>query len=396
MATPNSVHEYLTLVEKSDLLEKDRLAVFVKAQGELPFPPATPRECANAFVKEGLLTRFQAKLLLAGKWRNFYLGGKYKVLDHLGSGGMGMVFLCEHRHMRRRVAVKILPPEKNGNNDSVQRFVREAQAVARLDHPNLVHAHDIDCDAGVYFIVMEYIDGVSLQHLIESRGPISVPRAVSYACQSAAGLHHACEAHLVHRDIKPSNLLLDRGGIIKILDLGLARFSNVEDRLTQMIDSKTVLGTADYLAPEQARDSCVDIRADIYSLGALFYFLLVGKPPFEGGNVAQKLIAHQTKTPMLVSAVRADIPPGVANVIASMMSKNPANRPQTPLEVVSRLRPWFEEVPPPTPEELPESRYTPHRDIDTMSRLSTVATMSSAMRSKILQSAASVAANGQS
>jgi eukaryotic-like serine/threonine-protein kinase len=390
MATPHTVPDLFGLIEKSELLEKDRIASLAQHFAERPRPPASAKECALALVKEGCITTFQAKLLLAGKWRNFFLGGKYKVLDHLGTGGMGAVFLCEHRYMRRRVALKILPPEKNQAPGGLQRFIREAQAAGRLDHPNIVRAHDIDCDSGVHFFVMEYVDGVSLQHLIQARGPLSVSRAVNYACQSASGLQHAWDAQMVHRDIKPANLLLDRLGLIKILDFGLARFTQCNDHLTQMLDSKTVLGTADYLSPEQARDSAVDVRADIYSLGALFYFLLVGKPPFDGGNVAQKLIAHQTKTPPRADAQRPEVPAGIADVIAQMLEKDRDRRPTTPLRVIEALQPWLEDVPPPTPEELPESRYTHHRDLDTLSKLSTVASMSMAMRSKILQSAAAL------
>jgi serine/threonine protein kinase len=211
-------------------------------------------------------------------------------------------------------------------------------------------------------------------------------RSVNYACQAAAGLQHAFEAGLVHRDVKPSNLLLERSGVIKILDLGLARFAQCNEHLTKVLDSKTVLGTADYLAPEQARDSAVDVRADIYSLGALFYFLLVGKPPFDGGNVAQKLIAHQTQMPARVDSVCTDIPAGVADVVARMLAKNRDDRPTTPNEVIELLQPWLRDVPPPSPEEMPESRYTHPRNLDTLSKLSTVASMSMAMRSRILQS----------
>jgi serine/threonine protein kinase len=389
MATPQTTAEFIELVAKSELLDKSRIAAFVEKCGP-DGPPPNPRDCAAALVAEGTLTTFQAKLLLVGKWRNFFLGGKYKVLDHLGSGGMGTVLLCEHRHMRRRVAVKVLPPDKIDTPGSLHRFVREAQAVARLDHPNIVRAHDIDCDGGVHFLVMEYVDGVSLQHLVATRGPLDTDRAVNYVCQAAAGLQHAYAARLVHRDIKPANLLLDRTGVIKVLDLGLARFDQGHDQLTQMLDSKTVLGTADYLAPEQARDSNVDIRADIYSLGALFYFLLVGKPPFDGGNVAQKLIAHQTKTPASVDALRPEVPVGVAVVVERMLAKDAADRPQRPNDVIELLRPWLRPVAPPAPEELPENRFSHHRDLDTMSKLSTVATMSSAIRSRILGSAAAL------
>jgi serine/threonine protein kinase len=386
MATPQTPFDYVALVEKSDLVEKGRAASFLQTCDDRT-APKTPKECAAALVKEGLLTAFQARLLLAGKWRNFFLGGKYKVLDHLGTGGMGTVYLCEHRHMRRRVAVKVLPPDKSQAPGSLMRFMREAQAVARLNHPNIVRAHDIDRDGGVHFLVMEFVDGVNLQHLISTRGALSVARAVNYICQAAAGLQHASEASLVHRDIKPSNLLLDRTGIVKILDLGLARFEHHDDYVTGLLDSKTVLGTADYLAPEQARDSNVDIRADIYSLGALFFFLLTKQPPFDGGNVAHKLIAHQTTTPAAVDSMRPDVPEGVADVIASMLAKDPAERPQTPNAVIRALRAWLEQVPPPSPEELPEHRYTHHRDLDTMSKLSTVSSMPATVRSIIRRSA---------
>jgi serine/threonine protein kinase len=391
MATPHTTAEFLDLVERSELLDRNRTATIARKWQEAGTTPGSSRECALALINDAVLTKFQAKLLLAGKWRNFFLGGKYKVLDHLGSGGMGTVFLCEHRHMRRRVAVKLLPPEKSQAPGSLQRFLREAQAVARLDHPNIIRAHDIDCDGGVHFLVMEFIDGASLQYLVESRGPASVARCVNWICQAASGLQHAHEARLVHRDIKPSNLLLDRAGIIKILDLGLARFEHSTDQLTQMLDSETVLGTADYLAPEQARDSQVSGSADIYSLGALSYFLLVGKPPFDGGNVAQKLISHQTKIPQRIDSLRPEIPSGIADVVAAMLGKYPAERPQSASEVIALLEPWLEEVPPPGADELPESRYTHHRDVDTMSRLSTVASISASMRLKIFESTSSVA-----
>ena len=390
MATPVTTADFLQLLEKSELLEKYKINAITQKWAEANATPADPLACANQLVQDAVLTTFQAKLLLAGKWRNFFLGGKYKVLDHLGAGGMGTVLLCEHRHMRRRVAVKLLPPDKSQSPGSLQRFLREAQAVATLNHPNIVRAHDVDCEGGVYYLVMEYVDGVSFQHLIESRGPTTVDRAVNWVCQASAGLLHAHRAYLVHRDIKPSNLLLDREGVVKILDLGLARFENGNDHLTQMLDSKTVLGTADYLAPEQARDSQVDIRADIYSLGAVFYFLLVGKAPFDGGNVAHKLIAHQTKIPTRVDAINNKICKGVADIVAAMLAKDPAQRPQSPDVLLGMLQPWLVEVPPPTPEELPIFRYTHHRDIDTMSRLSTVASISATMRSKILESASSV------
>src|SRR5262249_50912874 len=210
--------------------------------------------------------------------------GTYRVLERLGWGGMGLVYLCEHKLMRRRVAVKGLPSAKSKDPAALDRFQREARAVAALDHPNIVHAYDIDQDESLHFLVMEYVDGASLQEIVKKVGPMDVHRAAHYMQQTCLGLEHAHDAGLVHRDIKPGNILVDRSGVVKVLDMGLARFFNdEEDILTKKYD-ENVLGTADYLAPEQALDSHgVDIRADIYSLGATFYFLLTGRTPFGEG-----------------------------------------------------------------------------------------------------------------
>ena len=252
---------------------------------------------------------------------------------------MGAVFLCEHRHMRRRVAVE---DSRAAPSDPthVQRYQREAQAIAMLDHPNIVRAFDLDREGNLHFLVMEYVDGASLQYLIDSRGPLAINRAVNYIAQAAFGLQHASDAGLVHRDVKPSNLMLDWSGTIKLLDLGLARFARRADNVAAVSDSKIVLGTADYLVPEQARSSSVDIRADIYALGAVAYFLLTGKPPFDGGSVAQKLIRHQTEVPKPADAVRPEIPAGVAGVVARMLAKSPAERPHSPARVIADLSSW--------------------------------------------------------
>jgi serine/threonine protein kinase len=330
------------------------------------------------------LTEFQARLLLQGKWKNFFLAGKYKVLEHLGTGGMGMVFLCEHRHMRRRVAVKVLPPDPS-DPDHVRRFLREAQAVAMLDHPNIVRAFDVDREGNLHFLIMEYIDGASLQFLVDARGPLAVDRAVNYVAQAALGLQHAHDHGLVHRDVKPSNLMLDWGGTVKLLDLGLARFSRRHDNVTQTSEYKVVLGTADYLSPEQAQSSEVDGRADVYALGAVAHFLLTGHPPFDGGNVTQKLLRHQNEVPAWVSTVRPDVPVAVAQVIARMLAKDAAKRPASPVRVISELRSWVEDVSPPTPEEMPPSRYAPHRDMDTNARHSTMSLLSKSSRALLLK-----------
>src|SRR2546422_8098494 len=230
---------------------------------------------------------------------------------------MGKVYLCEHKFMRRRAAVKILPTSRSNDPSALERFYREARAVAALDHPNIVRAYDIDQDDNLHFLVMEYVDGASLQDIIRKTGPMNPTRACHYLYWSAIGLQHAHAAGLIHRDIKPGNILVDRQGVVKILDLGLARFFNDDqDLLTKKYD-ESVLGTADYLAPEQAIDShTVDGRADIYSLGATFYFLLAGQAPFAEGSVAQKLLWHQNRAPKPIREVRPEVPEPIARVVA--------------------------------------------------------------------------------
>jgi serine/threonine protein kinase len=372
------------LIAKSELVARPALDEYVALLQSADVAPATPAEFATRAVRDKVLTPFQARLLLQGKWKNFYLAGKYKVLEHLGTGGMGSVFLCEHRHMRRRVAVKILPPDP-GDPAHVQRIRREAQAVAMLDHPNIVRAFDLDREGGLHFLVMEFIDGASLQYAVDSRGRLPIDRAVNYIAQAALGLQHAHDNGLVHRDVKPSNLMLDWAGTVKLLDLGLARFSRAPDNLTQVSDSKTVLGTADYLAPEQARSSQVDGRADVYALGAVAYFVLTGKPPFDGGSVAQKLIRHQTEVPAPVTTLRPEIPAALAAVVARMLVKDPAARQPSAKGVIAELRPWVVDVPPPTPQEMPPARYTPGQDVDTKARHSTMALMSKSSRDLLLK-----------
>jgi serine/threonine protein kinase len=356
MPSPTTIDEFLELVRKSGVVDDKRLAAHVEKVRAAGTLPANPSLMAGLLVRDGLLTHFQAEQFLQGKWRRFTIG-KYKVLERLGQGGMGSVYLCEHKLMRRRVAVKVLPTNKAEDTSSLERFYREARAVAALDHPNIVRAYDIDQDDKLHFLVMEHVDGSSLQEIIKKAGPLEVLRACHYIRQAALGLQHAHEtAGLVHRDIKPGNILVDRNGIVKILDMGLARFFHDEDDLLTKKFEENVLGTADYLAPEQALDShSVDIRADIYSLGATFYFCLTGRTPFAEGTVAQKLIWHQTRQPKPLRSLRTDVPDGIVSIIDKMMAKDAAQRYPTPAAVAEALAPWTQTpIPPPPDNEMPQ------------------------------------------
>src|SRR5437667_534887 len=355
MPAPTTVEELIDLAKKSGVVDDKRLDAAMaklRAAGTLPKEPG---KLAGILVRDGVLTHFQAEQFLQGRWRRFTIG-KYKVRERVGQGGMGSVYLCEPKFMRRRAPVKVLAAAKAEDPSSLERFYREARAVAALDHPNIVRAYDIDQDDKLHFLVMEYVDGASLQEIVKRSGPMDITRAAHYVRQSAIGLQHAHDAAgLVHRDVKPGNILVDRTGAVKVLDMGLARFFNdEEDILTKKYD-ENVLGTADYLAPEQALDSHgVDIRADIYSLGATFYFCLTGKTPFNEGTVAQKLIWHQTRQPKPIRTIKPEVPEGVGAIIEKMMAKEAAQRYQTPQEVVEALESWTQTpIPPPPTEEMP-------------------------------------------
>src|SRR5438552_924671 len=208
MPAPGTVDEFLDLIRKSGVVEEKRLSPYLEKLRAAGKVPTDPGKMARLLIDNSILTHFQAEQLLQGKWRRFTIG-KYKVLERLGSGGMGSVYLCEHKLMRRRVAVKVLPTAKAAEPSSLERFYREARAVASLDHPNIVRAYDIDQDDKLHFLVMEYVDGASLQEIVKRSGPLDPIRASHYIRQAAMGLQHAHEsAGLVHRDIKPGNILV--------------------------------------------------------------------------------------------------------------------------------------------------------------------------------------------
>ena len=350
MTAPTTVDDFVRFVRKSELLDQERFATYLESTRARGDYPATSEQLAQALIRDEFLTYYQAEQLLAGRYKSFYVGGKYKVLERLGVGGMASVYLCEHRVMRRLVALKVLPRVGADDPSTLERFHREARAVARLHHPNIVDAYDVDQQGKLNFLVMEYVDGVNLEDYVAHLGPLEPGRAAHYVTQAALGLHHAHGAGMVHRDIKPSNLLIDRSGTVKILDMGLARlFHDESDNLTRSSDVQLILGTLDFLAPEQVVDSHdVDIRADIFSLGATLYYLLTGRGPFHEATTAKKLagLHFQSLTPL--RDIRPDVPLGLASVIGTMLALDPSRRHQTPLEVVEALAPWVKaSVPPP-------------------------------------------------
>ncbi len=289
-------------------------------------------------IEQEVLTDFQAKSLLTGKHKGLKIG-PYLILKKIGAGGMGVVYLAEHQKMHRKVALKVLPEDRIHDKLALERFYREARSVAELDHPNIVKAHDVNEDAGIHYLVMEYINGITLHRYLEKKGTMPWKMAANVLQQVCRGLQHAHERGLIHRDIKPANLLIDKAGQIKILDLGLARsLEKKHDNLTaNLSDGKDVQGSIDFVSPEQAFGKQVDIRADIYSLGATAYTLVSGKTVVEGTPV-QKLLQHQMNMPKPLHLLNKSVPEAFSFVIQTMLEKQPEDRYATPADILTALK----------------------------------------------------------
>jgi serine/threonine-protein kinase len=358
--TPVTPHDLADAMRRTQLVSAPYLdAVIAEADR---FPDAA--SLATRLVELNVLSQFQAKITLQGNI-DALVFGPYRVLEQIGEGGMGNVYKAWQPRLNRLVALKTIRSDllaKQGN--AIRRFNREAQAIAQLRHPNVVILYDADEVNGVHYLAMEYIDGIDLSRMVGEQGPLPIPLACNYIRQAAMGLQHAYEAGLIHRDIKPSNLLVTRAvptrlgsgtpapgfsgtmpsatSVVKILDMGVARLAESlddDDRSTTTLTQQgALIGTPDFIAPEQARDaSRADIRADIYSLGCSFYYLLTGLVPFPDGTAIEKLLKHQLDPPVPVESLRRQVPAAVLKIVSRMMAKDPGARHQTPQEVVDEL-----------------------------------------------------------
>lgn len=374
-----TLHGFVEALTNGPLLEPAQRAELPQIQARC----TDSRALAQELIRRGWLTPFQVNQIALGRAADLTMG-PFILLERLGEGGMGQVFKARHTTLNRVVALKVIRRECLNNPRAVQRFLREIRVTSKLEHAHIVRALDADQVEGVYYIAMEYVEGIDLARLIKQSGPLPVAQACDYIRQAALGLQHASDLGIVHRDIKPSNLLvtrtiddrargsgirlpvpartsastpLPRGntaefpwGVIKILDLGLARLSDPDTgvSVTHLTQLGTVMGTPEYIAPEQARDShTCDIRADLYSLGCTFYFLLTGQPPFTGHSLTDKLLAHQIDEAKSINEVRAargsdqpvlpTVPQPVEEVIRRLMAKRPQDRYQTPTELANTL-----------------------------------------------------------
>jgi serine/threonine protein kinase len=350
----DSIETFLAILQRMQVLTPQEVQ---EVTHELGPHFTSPRDLAHYFTEIDWLTTYQAHLLFSNRWEELTVG-PYLILDRLGEGGVSKVFKAWDTVKGRTVALKVLHQHLMDRSAAVREFQRELQAVTRLSHPNIIRTFDAHQVEALHYFAMEYVEGVDLDCYVRQSGPLPIEQACDYVRQVALGLQHAHQLGLVHRDIKPANLFLvnppsgplalGRRGpdpVVKILDWGLARVrpdaGDPTDRASLDLDAEKglLIGTADYIAPEQARDPClVDIRTDIYSLGCTLYFLLVGQPPFRGGSLMQKLLQHQDAERPLVREVRPDVPEELAIVVQRMMARHPEKRYAIPLLVAAALR----------------------------------------------------------
>ena len=329
---------FLVVLEKSGLLNTEQ---FAEAQ-DATLLTSDAVELAEMLIRQELITPWQSTQLLAGRHSLFL--GNYALMDLLGRGGMGSVFLARHRTMNRRVALKVVSKQVGKDPASLDRFLAEARLIASLDHPNIVQAYDVGKESDRFYIVMEYIEGQDLEAIVQEHGLFGFEEVADCIRQAAEGLAHAHGRNMIHCDIKPSNLLLSDQGVIKILDMGMARLAESGEDSGEQVDHK-VLGTIDYMSPEQAMDGPdFDHRADIYSLGCTLYFLLTGHPPFDEGTLTQRIVKHQTQPPPDILAEQPDTPQELVDICMKMMAKDPADRYQSAEEVAVLLTGWHEPI----------------------------------------------------
>ena len=339
----------MPFASSTDLLDWLDSNLFLNAEQveELrPLSQAKPE--LYAFAKEMLrrawMTPFQINQILKDNADNLVVGSN-RLQMRLGEGAMGQVYKAWNVRLGRVVAVKMLHGDHMFNGKAMERFRREMQTTAQLDHPNIVLVRDADEIRRIPYLVMDFIIGIDLAQKVKKEGPQPLRESVEYIRQAALGCQHAFERGIVHRDLKPSNLILTKGPdgepLIRILDFGLARFEHAETDQKPLTQIGRILGTVDFIAPEQAQDAHgVDVRADIYSLGCTLFYLLTGQPPFQGADQLEKLTARlQNEAPPL-RHVRADAPAELEQVVAKMLARHPAERFATPAEVAQALAPF--------------------------------------------------------
>jgi eukaryotic-like serine/threonine-protein kinase len=368
-AAPANVKDLSALVVRSKLLSADDLTAALRAL-KASGTDATDIDAARRLLVAGKhLTEYQAALLLRGHSEGFFLG-PYKILELIAKGRMAGVYKAVHE-TGQMVAIKVLPASKARDPEILARFKREGRLLTQLDHPNIVRAFQVGEADGRHYLVLEYLDGETLEDTLERRKKLPVAEAIRIIHQTMAGLQHLHERKMIHRDLKPANLMLvgppakkgeespDR--TIKILDIGLGKAVFEEASAAPIEPNKitadgTLIGTPDYLAPEQARSAKnVDIRADIYTLGCVLFHALTGQPPFPDKSVLNQVMRHANEPPRPLSDFFSEVPGGLQDVMNKLMAKDPAKRYATPHQAAQALSAFLRNTPAtrPAPAPLP-------------------------------------------
>ena len=338
-----SLEEFRSTLLASGVIDAQQLQEF---EASLSPPRKNAEELAKSLVQHRKLTKYQAAHIYQANELPLVLGS-YLIEDKIAAGGMGRVYKGRHRRIDRTIAIKLLPPETVKSPKAIKRFYREARAAARLNHPNIVRAYDMDEHQGIHYLVMEYVPGKDLASIVKQDGPLEFGLVTNCILQAAEGLAYAHDQGIIHRDIKPANLLVTRRGpghdepIIKILDMGLARISTAAGIDDDSVLTRTgqVMGSVDYMSPEQATDTrTADQRSDVYSLGCTLYVLLTGKLPFYEKSVLKRVLAHREKPVPDARELRPEIPSYLAELCQRMMAKRPEERPQSMSEVIESLQ----------------------------------------------------------
>ena len=330
----SDTRKFLRTVMASKLADVDDIKRVITAL-LVESPKFTPHRIADGLIEAGVLSKWQTRMLMRGKKRGFFLGN-FMLRKPIGRGAMSVVYLGRHLVMQRDVALKILPPEEAGDERMVNRFRRESMVAAQLDHDNVVRVFEFGELGDKHFLAMEYVDGLNLHELVDRDGPMSIGFALDIIAQAACGLGHLHSMSIIHRDVKPTNLLIKHDGVVKIIDMGLAKMPNAE---LPGLAPNQLLGTADFVAPEQIDDSeGVDERADLYALGCTLYFLLAGQPPYPGKSVSLQLAKHQSAAIPDIRNIRPNCPTVIVDLLSRLLAKRPDGRPRSTAALIRQIQ----------------------------------------------------------